>query len=340
MEKNPVFEFSEESPPSDRNSGRDTPLIVPKQTPQKKVSGRVLALAVVAVIAIIVFGGVVAIFVFRPSTSESSSDKQEIESLKQQLENLRQLVSRLDQSVNNTYSMQDEAIRALKLQVNIATQISREEMRVQLQKHNDSILELQTDFLVSRQMFVENITEVRDVQKHLLSSNQMLLGSNQMLMDNVSAVHLVAKELSTAQVNISHQLQHLQNSVLQQLPFMQGNISESKLSLCQLMKLSKILTIVALRCDELLPHDNGLISIEHGPNSLSHGLGSIATYSCDPGYALVGPTTRTCEDTNGGSVTTGTWSGTTPYCQGIARSMLTYHSDFLREFLFLSTHTT
>ena len=152
-------------------NGRDTPLTGPKQTPQKKVSGRVLALAVVAVIAILVFGGVVAIFVFRPSTNESSSDKQEIESLKQQLENLRQLVSCLDQRVNNTNSMQDEAIRALQLQVNIATQINREEMRVQLQKHNDSILELQTDFLVSRQMFVENITEVRDVQKRLLSSN-------------------------------------------------------------------------------------------------------------------------------------------------------------------------
>ena len=42
----------------------------------------------------------------------------------------------------------------------------------------------------------------------------MLLSSNQMLVDNVSAVHLVAKELSIAQVIVSHQLQHLQNSVL------------------------------------------------------------------------------------------------------------------------------
>ena len=102
-----MFELSEESPPSDRNVRRDTSLTRYKQAPQKKVSGRVLALAVVAAITILVFGGVVALVVFRPSTSESSSDKQEIESLKQQLENLRQLVSRLDQHMNNTYSMQD-----------------------------------------------------------------------------------------------------------------------------------------------------------------------------------------------------------------------------------------
>ena len=72
----------------------------------------------------------------------------------------------------------------------------------------------------------------------------------------------------------------------------------------------------ALQCRELSPPDNGGISVAPGPNSLSQGLGSVATYSCDPGYALVGQTTRTCEDTNGGTVTTGTWSGTPPYCQG------------------------
>ena len=77
-----------------------------------------------------------------------------------------------------------------------------------------------------------------------------------------------------------------------------------------------ILNLDALTCDELSLPDNGEISVAPGLNSLSHGLGSVATYSCDPGYALVGQTTRTCEDTNGGTVTTGTWSGTPPYCQG------------------------
>ena len=71
----------------------------------------------------------------------------------------------------------------------------------------------------------------------------------------------------------------------------------------------------ALICEELSPPDNGEISVAPGPNSLSRGLGSVATYSCDPGYGLVGQTTRTCEDTNGGTVITGIWSGTPPYCQ-------------------------
>ena len=329
MEKNPVFEFSEESSPNDRNGGRDTPLMRPKQAPQKKVSRRVLALAVVAVITLLVFGGVVAIIVFRPSTSESSSDKQEIESLKQQLKHLRQLVSRLDQHVNNTYTMQDASIRALQLQVNIATQINREETRVHLQQHNKSIIKLQADFMASKQLFAQNITEVRDVQNNLLSSNQMLV-------DNVSTVHLVTKELSTGQVNISHQLQYLQNSVHQQ-PSMQVNTSESKLLFSvSVHTIHSSITSVALTCEGLTaPPVHGQISVEHGPNSLSHGLGSVATYSCDPGYALVGQTTRTCEDTNGGTVTTGTWSNSPPSCQGIARisvyNTLSSINHFLRK---------
>ena len=72
----------------------------------------------------------------------------------------------------------------------------------------------------------------------------------------------------------------------------------------------------AITCEELSAPDNGEISVAPGPNSLSQGLGSVATYSCDPGYTLVGQTTMTCEDTNGGTVTTGIWSGTPPYCQG------------------------
>ena len=68
-------------------------------------------------------------------------------------------------------------------------------------------------------------------------------------------------------------------------------------------------------CEKLSPPDNGEISVSPGPNTLSRGLGSVATYSCDPGYALVGQTTRICEDTNG-TVATGAWNGTTPYCQG------------------------
>ena len=351
------FEFSEESPPSDNNGRRNTPPMRSRQVPQKKVSGRVLALAVVAVIAIIVFGGVAAIFVLRPSTSESSSDKQEIESLKQQVENLRQLVSRLDQSMNNTYlsnGIQEEAIRTLQSQAQISqeessiqlqkfnesvldlqtdfwvtkqifannmtdmnaalesarnsllnrldqhmnntiralqsqAQISREETSIQLQKFNKSVLDLQTDFRVTKQVFVDNITEVKaaletarnsllnrldqhmnntytsnNIQDETIKALQLqvnitrqisneelknqlqkynesvvelqvelqnvladIQSSRKMFVENITAIHQVMQELSTTQVNISHKVQYLQTSVLQQ-PSIQVNTSESK----------------------------------------------------------------------------------------------------------------
>ncbi len=73
---------------------------------------------------------------------------------------------------------------------------------------------------------------------------------------------------------------------------------------------------MALSCEGLSPPTNGGVNVQAGPNSLTYGLGSVATYSCDPGYALVGQRTRTCQDNNGGTVTMGTWSGAPPLCQG------------------------
>ena len=54
-------------------------------------------------------------------------------------------------------------------------------------------------------------------------------------------------------------------------------------------------------------------TIEFSTTSQLLGVGTTATYSCDPGYVLVGETTRTCEDTNSG--TTGTWSEDDPTCK-------------------------
>ena len=49
-----------------------------------------------------------------------------------------------------------------------------------------------------------------------------------------------------------------------------------------------------------------------GINLLPYSLGSVATYSCNTGYVLVGQTTRVCQDTNGG-----TWSERAPTCEGM-----------------------
>ena len=69
-------------------------------------------------------------------------------------------------------------------------------------------------------------------------------------------------------------------------------------------------------CPELPVLVNGTITIAPGNSSMTLGLGFVATYYCKTGFVLVGQTTRVCEDTNGGSVPTGTWSGSAPTCEG------------------------
>ena len=66
----------------------------------------------------------------------------------------------------------------------------------------------------------------------------------------------------------------------------------------------------AILCSKLSVPENGEVTF----NSQPFNVGTTATYSCYPGYILVGETTRTCEDTNRG--TTGTWNGTMPLCEG------------------------
>ena len=88
-------------------------------------------------------------------------------------------------------------------------------------------------------------------------------------------------------------------------------------------------------CPALSDPENGAISIVPGTNLLTLGLGSVATYSCNTGFALVGQTTRVCEDTNGGNVTTGTWSESAPTCQG---NVLSSHNTKLYLTVMLNVH--
>ncbi len=68
----------------------------------------------------------------------------------------------------------------------------------------------------------------------------------------------------------------------------------------------------AVYCPSLTAPGNGSVTIISGVNLLS--VGSVAAYSCDPGYTLLGPPTRTCEDPDSDSM--GTWTGTMLECQG------------------------
>ena len=244
-----MFELPEDSLPIDRGGRTYSPHKETQQVPKKKMSGRVLALAVVAVAVLLVFVGVVAIFAFRP-TSTTSYSNTESESLQQQLNSLRQLVSRLEQRVNNTYtSSKDDSFKALQLQVSTATQIIREEMRYQLQKQNESIIDLQSGLQSSMQMLVENITSTTEslgklseqvaadiqqlnhsnsvtrIELDTVKMNQLqqynesradIQSTKQLLAQNITDIesHLAMVDLTLETVK-TNQLQSLNNSVIE-----------------------------------------------------------------------------------------------------------------------------
>ena len=66
-------------------------------------------------------------------------------------------------------------------------------------------------------------------------------------------------------------------------------------------------------CPSLTIPTNGVITFTPGVDNSNIGLGSVATYSCNLGYVLVGQTTRVCQSLTG---TIGVWSGNQPTCQG------------------------
>ena len=75
--------------------------------------------------------------------------------------------------------------------------------------------------------------------------------------------------------------------------------------------------IGGITCQNVQALENGEVTMATGTNLLTLGLGSVATYSCNTGFVLLGQTARVCEDTNGGSVSEGTWSESAPTCEGI-----------------------
>ena len=58
-------------------------------------------------------------------------------------------------------------------------------------------------------------------------------------------------------------------------------------------------------CGNLTDPANGQVN-----HTTETTFGQAATYSCDPGYILVGDSTRTCQ-------TDGMWSGNDPTCLGM-----------------------
>ena len=66
-----------------------------------------------------------------------------------------------------------------------------------------------------------------------------------------------------------------------------------------------LILLASVDCGTLTNVANGQVNYTTGTT-----LGQTATYSCNPGYNLVGGGTRTCQ-------ATGVWSGSAPTCQGM-----------------------
>ena len=63
--------------------------------------------------------------------------------------------------------------------------------------------------------------------------------------------------------------------------------------------------LIVVDCGTLTSPTNGQVNQTAGTT-----FGQTATYSCDPGYNLVGDDTRICQ-------ASGVWSGSEPNCQGM-----------------------
>ena len=75
--------------------------------------------------------------------------------------------------------------------------------------------------------------------------------------------------------------------------------------MCLHIKCSVLPSIRAAECANLPDPPFGDISLS------GNSIGDVATYVCDPGAELVGPQTRTCEETDPGIAD---WSDEEPVC--------------------------
>ncbi len=71
------------------------------------------------------------------------------------------------------------------------------------------------------------------------------------------------------------------------------------------VKISCFSVCTGIECASLQPPMNGLVN-----NPEDTIVGSVASYTCNEGYELSGPITRSCE-------VTGQWTATEPVCKGL-----------------------
>ncbi len=106
------------------------------------------------------------------------------------------------------------------------------------------------------------------------------------------------------------------------------------------MQLKYSCTYAAVTCADLAAPTNGQISYS---TTLPYGFGTVASYSCDTGYGLVGiDWTSMCNGDS--SSTAGMWIGTPPTCEGeycnLCVTILIIHYVTIRSYhMYLSSST-
>ena len=70
-----------------------------------------------------------------------------------------------------------------------------------------------------------------------------------------------------------------------------------------------------IKCPQTNDLSNGIISYSSEIINGSYSFGTVATFSCSPGFGLNGLQSRKC--VNGGNSTTGVFSGDDPNCTGM-----------------------
>ncbi|XP_064398669.1 sushi, von Willebrand factor type A, EGF and pentraxin domain-containing protein 1-like isoform X2 [Halichondria panicea] len=358
MEKNPVFEFPDQPSTSEVSEGTARGNARPKYTSGKKVPGRTCALATFAALVVLALVGVIAIIVFRPTTTESktetSASSDQVELLEQEMKNLRELVSEqatkhasnissLKQLYGNAIQEMQQQISDSNQQLQLNSNQTIQEVQNQLHKTNEAMQQLLNNSIQGMQQKlvqltaadqnieakIENTTQMHN--QRYLDCKQTVVSLNKQTQRNVSQhIELQATKCSEG-INALQLQANNSNTAIQimqmDIKTLESNLTETSTNVETLEYKFRELNATdidqrALSCEGLSPPTNGGVNVQAGPNSLTYGLGSVATYSCDPGYALVGQRTRTCQDNNGGTVTMGTWSGALPLCQDIHCSEL------------------
>ncbi len=150
MEKNPVFEFPDQPSMSEVSEGTARGNARHKYTSGKKVPGRTCALATFAALVVLALVGVIAIIVFRPTTTESktetSASSDQVELLKQEMKNLKDQATKHASNISFLKELHENAIQEMQQQLSGSNQRNNEitqELQNQLDSSNQTIQEVQ-----------------------------------------------------------------------------------------------------------------------------------------------------------------------------------------------------